>query len=431
LAQHLSTPQPRLSVAELGNPLLLLLEEFVDVFISPTGLPPPRACDHRIHLLPDTKPVAVRPYRYPQLLKDEIETQCQEMLKQGIIRPSTMTFSSPVLLVRKHDDSWCFCVDYHTLNMKTIRDKFPIPMVEELLDELKGALFFSKLDLRSGYHQVRMHPDDVHKTTFRTHHCHFEFLVMSFGLTNASSTFQGLMNAVLQLFLRRCVLVFFDDILIYSRSWSENLQHIWAVFSVLREHGMVLKQSKCSFGERRVQYLGHIIADDVVAMDDDKIEAVQAWPLPKFVKALRGFLGLTSYYRRFIANYGAIAAPLTALMKKEAFQWTPKAIAAFDALKLALITGPVLQLPNFDEPFIVDCDASSSGFDTVLHQGQGPIAFFSKQCAPSTPSSLPTNESLLDLYRQCAIGALTSGCDRSSSSPTTVASNTSWISVCP
>jgi hypothetical protein len=227
------------------------------------------------------------------------------------------------------------------------------------------------------------------------------------------------------------VLVFFDDILIYSRSWSENLQHIWAVFSVLREHGMVLKQSKCSFGERRVQYLGHIIADDVVAMDDDKIEAVQAWPLPKFVKALRGFLGLTSYYRRFIANYGAIAAPLTALMKKEAFQWTPKAIAAFDALKLALITGPVLQLPNFDEPFIVDCDASSSGLDTVLHQGQGPIAFFSKQCAPSTPSSLPTNESLLDLYRQCAIGALTSGCDRSSSSRTTVASNTSWISVCP
>jgi hypothetical protein len=226
-----------------------------------------------------------------------------------------------------------------------------------------------------------MHPDNVHKTAFRTHHGHFEFLLMPFGLTNAPSTFHALMNAVLQPFLHRCVLVFFDDILIYSRSWSEHLQHIRAVFSVLREHGLVLKQSKCSFGERRVQYLGHIIADDVVTMDGDKIEAVQAWPLPGSVKALRGFLGLTGYYRRFITNYGAIAAPLTALLK-EAFQWTPDATVAFDALKLALTTGPVLQLPNFDEPFIIDCDASGSGFGAVLHQGQGPIAFFSKQCAP-------------------------------------------------
>jgi hypothetical protein len=233
--------QPRLSIAELGNPLPLLLEEFADVFISPTGLPPPRACDHHIHLLPNTEPVAVRPYRYPYLLKDEIETQCQEMLKQGIIQPSTAAFSSLVLLVRKRDDSWHFCVDYRTLIMKTIRDKFPIPVVEDLLDELKGVSFFSKLDLRSGYHQVRMHPDDVHKTAFRTHHDHFEFLVIPFGLTNAPPTFQALMNSVLQPFLRHCVLVFFDNILIYSRSWSEHLQHIRAVFSILREHGLVLK----------------------------------------------------------------------------------------------------------------------------------------------------------------------------------------------
>jgi hypothetical protein len=161
-------------------------------------------------------------------------------------------------------------------------------------------------------------------------------------------------------------------------------------------------------------------------MDGDKIEAVQEWPLPRSVKALRGFLGLTGYHRRFITNYGAITTPLTALLK-EVFHWTPDATAAFDALKLALTTSLVLQLPNFDEPFIVDCDASGSGFGVVLHQGRGPIAFFGKQCTPSTPSSPPTNGSLLDLYRQCAIGALTSGCDRSSSAPTTAASNTSWI----
>ena len=218
------------------------------------------------------------------------------MLEQGIIRASTSVFSSPVLLVRKPDGSWRFCVDYRALNSKTVRDKFPIPVVEELLDELKDAIFFTKLDLRSGYHQVRMYPDDVAKTAFRTHHGHFELLVMPFGLTNAPSTFQALMNEVLRPFLRRCVLVFFDDILIFSRTETEHLQHVRAVLSTLRHHGLALKRSKCSFGERRIHYLGHVIENGVVSMGVDKIKAVQDWPLPRSLRALRGFLGLTGYY---------------------------------------------------------------------------------------------------------------------------------------
>jgi hypothetical protein len=377
-----TSPAPQLQLVsgadDADHPLLThLLQQHGDIFKEPQGLPPPRACDHRIHLLPGSAPVAVRPYRYPQLQKDELERQCALMLAAGIIRISTSPFSAPVLLVRKSDGTWRFCIDFRALNALTLKDKFPIPVVDELFDELHGARFFTKLDLRSGYHQVRMHPEDIAKTAFRTHHGHFEFVVMPFGLTNAPATFQALMNDVLRPYLRRFVLVFFDDILIYSASWAEHLQHVAIVFNELRAHRLHLKRSKCSFATTSVAYLGHVISADGVAMDADKVAAVAAWPTPRSPRALRGFLGLAGYYRKFIRDFGLIASPLTRLLRHEAFAWDDEATAAFEALKGALTTGPVLQMPDFDKPFIVDCDASGAGFGAVLHQGDGPLAYFS------------------------------------------------------
>jgi hypothetical protein len=214
----------------LESPLIA----FTDIFVEPKGLSPLHAHDHHIHLVPGAQPVAVRTYRYPAIQKDELEKQCAKMLAHDLICCSSSAFSFPILLVKKHDDTWHFCVDYRGLNLVTIKDKFPIPVVDELLYELKGARFFTKLDLCCGYHHVQMAPGDIHKTTLRTHEGLFKFVFMAFGLTNAPATFQALMNEVRCPFLQCFVLVFFDDILIFSSSWLDHLDHVKLVLEAMR-----------------------------------------------------------------------------------------------------------------------------------------------------------------------------------------------------
>jgi hypothetical protein len=309
------------------------------------------------------------------------------MLKEGVIQPSTSPYSSPVLLVKKKDGSWHFCVDYRALNAITIKDRFPISTIDELIDELHGSVVFTTIDLRSGYHQIRLVPEDIPKTGFRTLDGHYEFLVMSFGLTNAPSIFQAAMNDLLRPFLRMFALVFFDDILVYSPTWQTHLTHLQQVLQALAHHQFFAKLSKCQFGVSSVEYLGHIISVEGVRADPSKLQAMVEWPVPKNITALRAFLGLTGFYRRFVLNYATIASPLTYLLKANSFTWSDAANVAFINLKSAMSTLPLLSLSDFTIPFEVTTDASLTAVGAVLSKNSKPLAFFSKKLNPRLSAS--------------------------------------------
>jgi hypothetical protein len=370
-------------VSSLPDDLQSLLSKYHHVFAMPQGLPPPRDYDHQIPLLPGAQPFRMRPYRYAPALKSEIERQVEEMLDSGIVQHSQSEFSSSVILVKKKDGSYRFCVDYRHLNALTVKSRFPVPIIDEFLDELHGSAWFSILDLRAGFHQIRMAPHDQHKTAFQTHHGHFEFWVMSFGLTGAPTTFQHAMNLTLSSLLRKCALVFFDDILVYSPTWEAHLSHLELVLQLLTRDNWQVKLSKCTFGQQQIAYLGHVISKSGVATDPAKVAAVSSWPVPTSCKDLRGFLGLADYYRKFVRHFGLLAKPLTTLLKKHSvFVWTSVQQTAFEALKQALLSAPVLALPDFTRPFSIETDASSTGIEALLQQDGHPLAFVSKALGP-------------------------------------------------
>ena len=239
------------------------------------GIPPVRQVEFRIDLIPGAAPVAKAPYRLAPSEMQELSSQLQELLSKGFIRPSSSPWGAPILFVKKKDGSMRMCIDYRELNKLTVKNRYPLPRIDDLFDQLQGASFFSKIDLRSGYHQLRVHDDDIPKTAFRTRYGHYEFLVMPFGLTNAPAVFMDLMNRVCRPYLDKFVIVFIDDILIYSKSKREHEQHLITILQLLRNENLYAKFSKCEFWLRQVQFLGHVVNEEGIHVDPAKVEAVK------------------------------------------------------------------------------------------------------------------------------------------------------------
>lgn len=375
-----------------------VLTDFADVFPSdlPSDLPPRRDVDHRIELLPGSQPTSRPIYRMSPGELDELKKQLQELTDSGFIQPSKSPYGAPVLFVKKKDGSMRMCVDYRDLNRITIKNRYPLPRIEELFDRLRGAKYFSKIDLRSGYHQVRIHPDDIHKTAFRTRYGHFEFLVLPFGLTNAPATFMHLMQSIFSPHLDHFVIVFLDDILIYSKSLDDHEKHVRCVLELLRKHHLYGKLSKCEFFKTSVSFLGHVVGERGISMEEDKVKAIREWPAPTNVRGIRSFLGLAGYYRRFVKDFSQIASPMTELLHNDRkFEWRSEQQQSFDALKAAISSAPVLIVADDTQPYVVTTDASGFAIGATLSQDQGnglqPIAFMSRKMN-SAEQNYPVHE---------------------------------------
>ncbi|CAI7930071.1 unnamed protein product [Closterium sp. NIES-54] len=268
-------------------------------------------------LQPGSEPPVHATYRMSAAELKEVQAQLEELLEKGFIRVSSSSYAAPILFVKKKDGSLRMYIDYRTLNKLTIKNRYPLPRVEELFEQLGEAKIFSKLDLRSGYHQVRVAEEDIEKTAFRTWYGHFEFLVLLFGLTNAPATFMCLMHNIFRDFLDRFVIVFIDDILIFRKSLKEHSEHLRQVLMKLREHRLFAKESKCEFAKSSVPFLGHIISHNQLAMDPTKIQVFENWKQPTCIEDLQAFLGLANYYRKFINLFAAITSPLSNLLRKQ------------------------------------------------------------------------------------------------------------------
>jgi hypothetical protein len=351
--------------------------EFPDVFPKDLpGIPPERKVEFAIKLLPGITPISKRAYKVsgPELV--ELMKQIDEQSEKGYIRPSTSPWAAPVLFMEKKDGTRRMCINYRALNEVKIKNKYPLPRIEDLFDQLRGASVFSKIYLRSGYHQLRIRPSDIPKTTFITKYGLYEFTIMYFGLTNAQAFFMNLMNSVFMDYLDKFMVVFIDDILIYSQSEEEHVDHLKMVLQRLREHQLYAKLSKCEFWIDEVLFLGHIINKDGLVVDPKKVIDILKWKAPIDARGIKSFIGMVGYYRRFIEGFSKIAKPMTALLaNKVVFKWTQKCQEAFEALKEKLTTVPVLVLPDVHKPFSVYCDACYTSLGCVLMQEGRVVAY--------------------------------------------------------
>ncbi|WZY93867.1 hypothetical protein YC2023_066196 [Brassica napus] len=357
-----------------------LVSEFQDVFQALQGVPPDRSDPFPIELEPGTAPLSKSPYRMAPAEMAELKKQLEELLDKGFIRPSSSPWGAPVLFVKKKDGSMHLCIDYRGLNRVTVKNKYPLPRINELLDQLKGAKWFSKIDLASGNHQIPIEPNDIRKTTVRTRYDHYEFVVMLFGLTNAPAAFMKMINSVFRDFLDESVIIFIDDILIYSKDEESHRKHLRAVLERLREHKLFAKLSKCSFWQKSIGFLGHIVSDQGVLVDPEKIRAIKDWPRPRSATEVRSFVGLAGYYRKFVKGFTSLAQRMTRLTGKDVKStWSKECTRYFSALKDRLTSAPILVLPEADQPYVVYTDASITGIGCVLTQHGKVIAYASRQ----------------------------------------------------